>query len=278
MEFIHQYILLNGKISPNTLENHNSQLTVYEVIRIIESIPIFLKEHYQRLLNSAALLNKSVQFSLNDLENQIDILSEVSDVRDGNVKLIANYGEEVIPSNYMIGFIPHNYPAREDYKNGIKIVTIESERPNPNAKVVHNELREKYNRIIKEKNVYEAILLNKNKEITEGSRSNIFFIKDGEIITAPEKDVLAGITRGMVISVIKSAGIPIWEKLLNISQIAEMDAAFITGTSPKVLPIKQFNNTIFEINNFLLNKISQQYDQLIEAYIVSHQKNKGAQQ
>jgi branched-chain amino acid aminotransferase len=276
MEFIHQYIVLNGKISLNNSETNN-QLTVYEVIRIIESIPLFYEKHYQRLQNSASLLNKSVQYSFIDLKKQIDCLLKANAVENGNIKITISY-DSIHINNYTIGLIPQNYPTREEYSKGIKVATTESERANPNAKIQHNELRKEYNRIIKEKEVYKVILLNKNLGITEGSRSNIFFIKNKEVITAQVKDVLAGITREMVVDVIKSLGIQFSEKLVNLSQISEMDAAFITGTSPKVLPVRQFNEITYGIKNSLLFEISRKYDQLIEDYIRSHQKNKRAKQ
>ena len=75
------------------------------------------------------------------------------------------------------------------------------ERENPNAKIINLSFREKVNKKIREKNAYEAILVDRKGYITEGSKSNIFMIKDNMLLTSPVKAVLPGVTRGEIIDI-----------------------------------------------------------------------------
>ena len=73
--------------------------------------------------------------------------------------------------------IPHAYPTSEDYKQGVPTLTYSAMRENPGVKYINTDLRTRTNRLIKQKQVYEVLLVDKEGYITEGSRSNVFFIR-----------------------------------------------------------------------------------------------------
>ena len=127
-------------------------------------------------------------------------------------------------------------------------------------------LRDATDAAIRAHDLYEVLLVDNGGQITEGSRSNVFFIKKGEVYTSPLHQVLPGVTRGKIIEIIKSKGIPIHEVPILASDIASFDAAFISGTSPKVLPISQVGETKLDVNNPLLRQIMKLYDQEIVNY------------
>ena len=76
------------------------------------------------------------------------------------------------------------------YTEGVKTILYYGERENPNAKIVNDNFRAKVTEEIKKSNAFEAILVDRNGLITEGSKSNIFAIKDGKLITAKAEAVL----------------------------------------------------------------------------------------
>lgn len=156
------------------------------------------------------------------------------------------------------------------YKDGVKTILYFAERENPNAKIINTTFRERINNEIRDKNVYEAILVDSKGNITEGSRSNIFMVKDNILITSPLKKVLPGVTRGEVIEIALRNGIEVKEEEFKASDIGELDGMFISGTSPKILPISKVDNINFNINNDLIRKLIEEYNHEIDSYIKMH--------
>lgn len=242
--------------------------SVYEVIRVIDGIPLFLEEHYQRFINSFAILGYQLKLSYDDMKNLLYYLIKANGVVNNNVKAVINNLDYSNDSYFF--FIKSKYPDENMYKNGVKTFLYKAERKNPNAKVIDNDLRGTINRLIAEGNFYEAILVNKMGKVTEGSRSNLFFIKDDYVVTAPSKDVLKGITRQRIISLCEKENIRVLEEPIPADSLKYFQAAFICGTSPKVLPISKIDEFSFSLNNSVLTKIMNIYDREIQNYIALH--------
>ena len=234
-----QFYLHNDK-----LENVQSTIIVvpkdakivYEVIRITKGVPLFFNQHINRLHQSLALSNLPV---INDKNLRVSIkeLLKANHVSEKNLKVVVYFTNQQ-PEVYAF-FIPSHYPPEQAYKDGVTVKLLTIERLRPNVKLENPTLRKTADGIIGGSNVYETLLVNDKGYITEGSRSNFFAIIDDKIITPPAGDVLEGITRKMVISLAKNNQLPIEERPIHTTEISLMSGAFITGTSPKVLPITQ---------------------------------------
>ena len=265
-----EYYISNGEIfKANNFEKISELegITLYEVIRVINGIPLFIEEHLERFGNTCRLTNVEIKYSKELLKEQLMKLININSVQDGNVKVIFNKNLEDRLSMY---FIEHSYPSEAMYKNGVDTILYFGERTNPNAKVINNDFRNNVNLKIKEADVYEAILVDDNKNITEGSRSNIFMIKGDKIYTAPIKTVLPGITRDRIMKLLNKIKLNTIEQEINYKDIFEMDAVFITGTSPKVLPICKIDGVnIPSTSNEILKTIINSYNLLIENYVES---------
>ena len=148
---------------------------------------------------------------------------------------------------------------------------FEGERANPNVKQEAAVKTNAYKKIA-ETGVYEVLLVDHEKNVTEGSKSNTFFVKDGTIVTAMAQDVLCGITRLQIIDLIKELQIPLEERKIGLSELKTFDAAFISGTSPKVLPIRNVEDIQFNVNNDVVKRLAQAYDKQIAEYIQKHKK------
>lgn len=271
MKYIHQFIIVNRDASTLQPEDIKADAVIYEVLRVIEGVPMFVEKHMQRLENSASIMQKNLPFPSSEFINLIRKLIEINQVFEGNLKISIDYHESSSPIRSVIGFIPHHYPSVEDYRFGVKTITNQAKRTNPNAKVQNDNLRNEINKRIKEENAYEAILVHPDGYITEGSRSNLFFVKGNTIITSPDHQVLSGITRENVIELCKNQ-FPIVFEPLPLNDISTIDAAFITGTSPKVLPVKCIDDTFFVLPHPIIENLLSGYNQLITSYIASHQK------
>ena len=141
------------------------------------------------------------------------------------------------------------------------------ERENPNAKIVNDNFRSRVNKEIENNNAYEAILIDRNGFITEGSRSNIFMIKNNVILTSPTKSVLPGVTRKKVIELANQLNLKVEEQEYNYKKINELDGMFISGTSPKILPISSVSDIKLNEKNSIILKLMKAYDDSINQYL-----------
>ena len=206
--------------------------------------------------------NEKFKISEEKLKEDIDKLVKANDSKIGNIKLTYN-----TTSKELRGFfINHSYPTEEMYKNGVSTIIYFGERENPNAKVINQNFREAVNNEIKKKEAYEAILIDRNGFITEGSRSNIFMIRDRKLYTSKVEAVLPGVTRTEIIKMAKNNGIEVIEGNVNYKNIKMFEGLFISGTSPKILPICKVDDVEFDVNNEFLRELMRKFDEVIENY------------
>ena len=156
------------------------------------------------------------------------------------------------------------------YKSGVQLVTYPHVRPNPGIKKWDGRFRSSVSEYIRDHGVYEAVLTNNQKQITEGSRSNIFFLNDGNrLITPPEKNILPGITRKQVFTICNEERIEIIERPILLDELDEMTSCFISGTSPKILPVWQLNGFQFTVDHPVLALIMDKFEALVKENLVS---------
>lgn len=275
-EIIEGYLIVNGRILPVAEAegfSAGSSRTVYEVIRVISGVPVFLERHIERLEASAGLVNSSVKAIIPQLEESIVELIKANGSPDKNIKLIVYNLENGTP-DYMAYFIKSSYPSAEEYGKGVKAILLHEERANPNAKIVNLSYKKRVAAALDSSGAYEALLVNGRDEITEGSRSNVFFVRRGEILTAPKGNVLIGVTRVCVVELCEKLGIKVLEAPVGSGMLKELEGVFITGTSPKILPVRSIGGLHFNsAENRVVKAIMQGYDAMLEEYI--NKKAKG---
>lgn len=111
---------------------------------------------------------------------------------------------------------------------------------------------------------YESLLVNKDGYVTEGSRSNVYFIDGkGNVHTAGDGYVLGGIMRKQVLRICKDLGIGVIFDCVKFDKINEFCSAFLSSTPMRILPINQIASTKFDVNNEVLSKIKNAMDLLI---------------
>lgn len=234
----------------------------YEVIRVIENKPLFLREHYQRFQQSTVHSEGGFGLDYTGFRWAILKLIQKNEMAIGNVKIV--HWHKDLKDFYLYYFIPYAYPKPSDYVTGVHVGLLNAERKNPQLKTVQPSVRDTANQLLKEQPWYEVLLVNHFGEITEGSRSNVFFIRKNEIYTPPTSDVLSGITRQKVLQCISELGYSCREQAIKQDDLNNFDAAFITGTSPKVLPIAQIEGIHFQTQIPMLKSILQAYETKIQ--------------
>lgn len=262
----------NGVVEPsNKLGDIDVQKSnvVYEVIRIIEKVPLFLEDHYIRLKNSLSAVGAAPGMTEQELSNEIRRLVEANGQVNCNVKLIV-YNDNGT-QNYALYISKSYYPVRSEIEKGVKVSLLRWERESPNVKVINNKYKEAVSKKMAENNVFEVLLVNNAGQITEGSKSNLFFVKDSKVYTAPGDYVLKGITRQYIFDACKRAGAEVVESLIDINSLDAMDGLFISGTSIKVLPVSEVDGHPYQSGiNPTIIAIRDRFDGLIKEYIDTH--------
>ena len=265
---LYQTIIINNY--PAAVETYHPPSgcgILYEVIRITDGVFLFLNDHIDRLNHSAKIAGVDLTLPTAGVRKQLVQLLQLNGVQTGNIRMEYYFLSGKVQYGAAF-FIRHHYPSDTDYRDGVRACLLVAERANPNAKIVQHRLREQVERIMAEKNPYEVILVHSGGYITEGSRSNIFLVKDGRVYTAPEADVLPGITRKYVLKACSDLSVPLTEIRTAVDRLPDMDAVFIAGTSPKVLPVSQVDEYRFKPDNTTVRQIMRKYDEFCSELII----------
>ena len=266
--------VLNGKLEPSDLFDNSIVYegdSVYEVIRMVKGNPVFFHDHMERLESSIRLQHKTPLADRSAIRRDIIKLTKTDRKREINLKIVFNYNMDT--ANYLIYFIEPIYPSEEQYREGVKGILFYAERKDPESKVINHKLRSFiYQKLILER-AYEALLVNEKNEITEGSRSNIFFLRGNKLTTAPDYMILNGITRKHILDICNEEKIDVTLKCIRADSISEYDAVFMTGTSPMVLPFNLINDIAFRVQFPVIDRLRELYIKKAEESIQRFMKN-----
>lgn len=246
---------------------HHDVIQLYEVIRITEGIPVFLEEHLDRLYQSAQLTGMEHLPDSVSLAAMIKEYITIQKQDTGNIKLSFTFSSPTSEPQCELNFIPHYYPTQEQYTNGVKVGLLKAVRPVPHAKVQNSGIRDRANQSISDNHLFEVLLIDSEGNITEGSRSNVFFIKNETLYSPPVASILQGITRIKVMQICETDGIQVLESSIPANSLDQFEAAFLTGTSPKILPVSAIEDIVYKTGHRLLIDLQHHYNLLIEHYL-----------
>lgn len=260
MECFGHYYYLDGSIVPAGQDDEtvSGEVSFYEVIRTREGIPLFFDDHMKRLSEGISTRYESGGDISSRVREGLDALVAMQSFPEINVRVTVSFtGQEY---SLHICYIPSSYPDAGMVTTGVRLILYHAERFDPGVKLLNARLRLSVNEELSRKNAYEALLVNHDGLITEGSRSNVFFVTDkGAIHTAPDKMVLSGITRRYVTDIIRQEGFELVYKAVGESEIDHFTAVFITGTSPMVLPVQSIEEQHFEAYNTVTERLRRIY-------------------
>jgi len=240
----------------------------YEVVRLIDGKILFLLDHLDRLqysLSGTGLQFPGAEFIIESLS----LLQQRNDFSVGNIRIcLERSGESNL--QLLCYFVPYVYPEVGMYLSGVRLVTYPHIRPNPGIKKWDNQFRVSVNQYIRDHGVYEAILMNDKQQLTEGSRSNLFFLDPhNNLITPPENDVLAGITRKYVLEICLEEGLKLVERPIHLSELGKMLSSFISGTSPKILPVCQIDSFQFKTDHPTLHLLMEKFEAIVSSHLTT---------
>lgn len=234
----------------------------YEVVRMIDGKFLFLEDHLQRLEHSLEASGLPTPGKETVREN-LRVLQRSNAFKEGNIRICVQSGSGR-EQHLFCYFIPYFYPEVCMYKSGVQVMTYPHVRPNPGIKKWDDQFRSSVSQFIRETGSYEAILLNQQHEVTEGSRSNLFFITpDRQLVSAPETEILPGITRKYLLEICRKEQLEVVQRPIPVNELKQFDSCFLSGTSPKVLPVWKLNGVIYEVNHPILQMLMERFDRVI---------------
>jgi len=232
---------------------------VFEGIRSYNRRVFKLKEHIDRLYNSAKAIMLEIPISKEEMEKAIIETLKINNLSDAYIRVVVTRGVGDLgldprkcssPSIIIITDKIVLYP-QELYEKGLEIVTVSTRRNiptavNPAIKSLNylNNIFAKIEAI--RAGCEEAIMLNQEGYVAECTGDNVFIVKDNVLITPPVYvGVLPGITRETVMEIAKTKlKLLVKEEPFTIYHVYTADECFLTGTAAEVIPVVKVDNRI----------------------------------
>ena len=257
---------------------------VFEGVRAYETAEgpaIFrLQEHTKRLFNSAKILGMKLPYTQDEINQaHIDVV-KANNLHSCYFRPMAYYGAAklgVAPQADDVQVILAAWPwgaylGEEGMKRGIRVRVSSFTRHHPNIHMIKAKANGNYlNSILANTEATrdgydEAILLDAQGYVAEGSGENIFVVNEGRLYTPALDVALDGITRKSVIAIAEEMGLPVIEKRITRDELDAADEVFFTGTAAEVTPIREIDNREIGIGERgpITTEIQQRYFDIVE--------------
>ena len=255
-----QWIYLNGEF----VTKENAKVSVYdhgflygdgifEGIRIYDGNIFRCKEHLDRLYDSAKSIMLDIPLTYEEMLEALKETVRKNNMRNGYIRLVVSRG----PGN--LGLDPQRCPqawviiiveqlsiySEEAYRNGLRSISVSQRRNIPDALSPKIKSLNYLNNILVKiqanlADVGEAIMLNAQGYVAEGSSDNIFIVKRGVVYTPPTYvGALEGVTRGAIMDLCGRLGIPLKEEPFMLHDVYCADEVFFTGTAAEVIAVRE---------------------------------------
>jgi branched-chain amino acid aminotransferase len=266
---VSRFLILNQEILPTEktdIFDRIENAAVYEVVKVVKGVPLFLEEHMERMRNSGDASGIALRKEDSEVLDEISTLVERNQCPETNAKLVcARVGEEEVFLTY---FIATEDPGTQGRSRGVHTILFRAERKEPHVKRVSSSFRDRVRDAMEKAGAYETLLVDGDGFITEGVRSNLFFVMGGNLCTPPSERVLLGVTRKHVVQICKASGIDIREERLHRGEVEGIEAAFLTGTTVDVMPIGTIEDSALgSASHPMVRRIVEKYWQEVEAYV-----------
>jgi len=253
-----QWIFLNGEFVPKdeakvSVYDHGYLYGdgVFEGIRVYSGNVFRLREHLVRLYESAKSILLEIPYSLDEVTNIVVETIRQNKLSNGYIRLVVSRGAgnlgldpdsckkpNVVVIAEQLSLFPQEY-----YENGIPVVTVATRRNRPDVLSPQVKSLNYLNNILvrieaKLAGVQEALMLNDQGYVAEGSGDNVFIVKGNKLITPPSSaGALEGITRNAILEIGEKLGYDVREELFTRHDVYVADEVFLTGTAAEVIAV-----------------------------------------
>lgn len=229
---------------------------VFEGIRSYDGLVFKLKEHLDRLYESAHTLRLEIPMTKDRLEKAVVETLKANKLKDAYIRLVVTRGVGDLGLDprkcpkatlFIIADKISLYP-KEYYEKGLELATVPTVRNHPEALNPQLKTLNYLNNILAKieatnAGVNEAILLNAQGYVTECTGENIFFVRGKGVFTPPPYvGILKGITRAAVMGLASGLGYQVAEEVFTRHDLYTADEVFLTGTAAEIVPVITIDN------------------------------------
>jgi branched-chain amino acid aminotransferase len=237
-------------------------LAAFEGIRAyntVDGTAVFrLPEHIRRFFDSAKILGMHLPFSQEQMREVCLETVKRNELKSAYLRPLAYYGSEGmgvradnLSSHVMVAAWEWGaYLGAESMERGIRVKTSSFTRHHVNVTMCRAKVTGHYvNSILAVQEAVacgydEALLLDVEGFVAEGSGENFFIVRDGVVHTPELASALSGVTRDAVLTLARDAGIPVVERRITRDEVYTADEAFFTGTAAEVTPVRELDDRV----------------------------------
>ena len=245
-------VCINGTLAeekdavvPITDKAYFYDFAVYSSLKVINGKAFSPEYHVDRLFESAQAIGLEHSFTKKDVLGWIERTIKENALADSLLRLLL-IGDADGGANarlYVIPLAGVTYYPESSYSKGVKTVSYRGERRIPTAKTKDLLLGFLAMKRAKAQDAIEALLIDNDGNIREGTRSNFFAIKGNALISPPKEEILEGIVHKIVVGLAQKSMEVRFEKI-PLARIGEYDECFLTSTQFNVMPVRQVDGTL----------------------------------
>jgi len=219
---------------------------VYSSLKVIQGEPYFLDYHVERIFDSAERIELKHGFSKTEISDWVKKLIKKNKTKDCLLRLVLIGDPDLEKKGAKLYILPITgltYHKNQDYSEGIKVITYSGQRAVPEAKTKSLLLGFLAFRQAKKEGATEALMIDNDGFVREGTQTNFFAIKGDKLIIPPQTKCLEGITKKFILEAVKDE-FQITEEDIPLDKIkmGDYDEFFISSTTRNVMPIRQIDD------------------------------------
>jgi len=285
---IHRHVMHNGKLLPieqARLSPGQAGLLcgwgLFTTLRIVEGIPFAFERHWRRLERDAQRTHIPFPFQSDAVREQLLELACANEVKDGTARIYVVWNK--------VGFWQSDEPGPEvdlllytagvpGYRDVVRLALREHGRdtksPLTGAKVTSWLLNVWNLWEAQQRGFDEVILLNERGEVAECSTANIYCVNSGTVLTPPlSSGCLEGVTRGVLLEIGETIGVPVEEEELVPKDLYEADEVFISSTNRSALGVAEVEGKrLPEAPGPVTQKLERVFAEYVARYVAEHRE------
>jgi branched-chain amino acid aminotransferase len=280
------YVFLDGSMVPEpearvSVYDHGLLYGdgIYETMRAYKGAVFMVDRHIERLRRSAALIKLGLPEDVY-IKNAISLALEANRLSDAYVRITVSRGKGPIgldpglcrKPTFIVLAEPFKPYPESLYREGVRLIIARTRRNisaaiDPKIKSLNflNNILAKIE--AKEGGAYEAVMLNAEGFLAEGTVSNIFFVAESTLCTpSPDVGILDGITRELVIGLARESGLKVKEGRFSPEDLAGASEIFFTNTTSEVMPVSQLEDSRYPVGE-VTKRLHGLYREYVREYI-----------
>lgn len=245
-----KFVIKNGEL----IEKDNACISVYNKalffdfavysnIKVVNGRMFFPELEIEKLFESANAIGIEHSLTKEKIIEWARRLVKENNLKDSLIRVLLIGHEKDTQAILFLFPVGLTFYPDKFYRKGIKLITFEGERFLPASKTKNLLMGYIAYREAAKQDAIDALLIDKDGNIREGTRSSFFVVKGSTLIAPPKEKVLEGVTRKIILEIAPRI-MDVKEEDIPLEKIKEYDEYFISGTSLNIMPVREINNDV----------------------------------